>query len=98
MSFAALESRVNASVLRHLANVRVLIAGEEVDGIFRNPAQTVQLGMGVADSRPTLSLLSSAVPAAPVGMEIEIDGVPYIISAVAPDGTGITVLLVDRTE
>lgn len=98
MSFAALQSRVNASVLRHLANVRVLIAGEEVDGIFRNPSQTLQIGMGVADSRPTLSLNSAAVPSAPVGTEIEIDGVPYIISAEAPDGTGITVLLVERTE
>ena len=98
MSFAALESRVNASVLKHLANVRVLIAGEDVGGIFRNPSQTVQLGMGVAESRPTLSLASSAVPSAPVGTELEIDGVPYIVSAEAPDGTGITVLFVERTE
>lgn len=97
-AFAAFESRVNASVLRHLANARVSIAGAEVDGIFRCPAEIVALGGGVADTRPTVTIASSAVPALPVDTEIAINGVPYIIAAAAPDGTGMTVLLLERTE
>jgi hypothetical protein len=98
MSFLTAQNRVNASVLRHLANARVLIAGVVVDGIFKNPSLDVALGMGAADTRPSVTVASSAVPEHPVDSVIDIDGAPYIISAHDPDGTGLTVLRVERTQ
>lgn len=98
MSFAALEFRVNASVLRALANARVLIAGRDVPGIFKNGSQNARLGKGVEDTGPNVTVASDAVPEAPVDTAIEINGTPYTVSAHAPDGTGLTVLTVERTE
>jgi hypothetical protein len=98
MSFAALQMTVNASVLRHLANATVLIGGAEVDGIFRNPSVEAALGAGAADTRPTVQVAASAAPADPVGQTIQIDGVPYEIVLDAPDGTGLTLLTVERTQ
>jgi hypothetical protein len=98
MSMLTAQSRVNASVLRHLANARVRIAGCDVDGIFRNPSQAVALGIGAADTRPSVTVASSAVPENPVDSEIDIDGAPYIIGAHEPDGTGLSVLRVERTQ
>jgi hypothetical protein len=95
--FAALEATANASVLRHLANARVVIGGVEVGGIFKDPARVVNLGSGVADTSPSVTVASSAVPAGPVDQIIQIDGVPYIVAAADPDGTGLTLLIVERT-
>ena len=98
MSFLAAQNRANASVLRHLANARVLIAGVEVDGIFKNPSLAASMGIGAADTRPSVTVASSAVPENPVDSVIDIDGAPYIIGAQDPDGTGMTVLWVERTQ
>jgi hypothetical protein len=98
MSFLAAQSRVNASVLKHLANARVLIGGAVVDGIFKNPSHKVDMGIGAADSRPSVTVASSAVPEHPVDSTIDIDGAPYIIGSCEPDGTGLTVLWVERTQ
>ena len=98
MSFLTAQSRVNASVLRHLGNARVLIAGVEGVGIFRNPSMTVPMGLGAADTRPTITVDSSSVPDGPVDTVIDIDGEPYLILAADPDGTGLTVLRVERTQ
>ncbi len=98
MNFAALEATVNGAVLRHLANAQVVVAGTTVRGIFDNPAAVAQLGMGMADVSPTVKVASSALPADPVGQEILVNGVPYTIIAPSPDGTGLTVLTLGRTQ
>lgn len=98
MNFAALEASANAAVLRHLANAQVVVAGVTVRGIFDNPAAVAQLGMGMADVGPTVKVASSALPADPVDQEILVNGVPYTIIASSPDGTGLTVLTLGRTQ
>ena len=98
MRFANLEASANASVLNHLANVQVLIQGVLVPGIFRNPATNVALGMGAADSSPTVTVASGAVMTKPVDQLIEIAGVQYSIGDAAPDGTGLTKLIVERVQ
>lgn len=98
MNFAALESRANAAVLRHLANAKVRIAGSEVDGIFSRPSTVVGAGPGAADTSPTVKLACAGLPADPVEQPIEINGVPYVIVAHSPDGTGMTVLTVECTQ
>jgi len=98
MLFAHFEAAANAAVLNHLANVQVAIDGAVVPGIFRNPSSVAQLGGGVADAAPTLTVASSAVMDEPVDKTIEIAGVPYVIGASSPDGTGLTVLTVERVQ
>jgi hypothetical protein len=98
MFFANLEATTNAAVLNHLANVRVKLAGETVPGIFRKPSSVAALGPGAADTSPTVTLASAAVMAEPVDKLIEIAGVPYIIVAAAPDGTGLTMLTLECTQ
>jgi hypothetical protein len=99
MNFAALETVVNASVLQHLANARVRIdGGEEVPGVFNNPSSVAALGVGVADTCPTVSVGSSSVPADPVGRAIAIDGVAYAIVRDDPDGAGMTLLTVELAQ
>ena len=98
MTFLAAQNLANVSVLRHLANARVLIAGVEVVGIFKNPSHVAALGLGAADTRPSVTVASSAVVENPVDSVIDIDGAPYIVNAAEPDGTGLTVLWVERTQ
>jgi len=98
MNFAALEATVNDAVLRHLANAQVVVAGTTVRGIFDNPAAVAQLGMGMADVSPTVKVASAALPADPVDQEVLVNGVPYIVMTASPDGTGLTVLTLGRTQ
>jgi hypothetical protein len=98
MFFANLEATANAAVLNHLANVQVKIAAVTVPGIFRKPSSVASLGPGAADTSPTVTVASTAVMVEPVGKQIEIAGVPYVIVAAAPDGTGLTVLTLECTQ
>ncbi len=98
MFFAHLEAAANANVLNHLANVQVAIAGATVPGIFRRPSTVANLGNGIADTSPTLTVASSAVMAEPVEQLIHIAGVPYTIVAALPDGTGLTTLTVECVQ
>lgn len=100
MSFASLESRVNASVLKHLANVRLTIdGGAEIDGIFRNAPATVDVGIGMTSSAPSLTVDTANVPADPVGRTVQIaNGTTYRIAAQEPDGTGLTVLILEKAS
>lgn len=95
MTFAALKTQVNASVLRHLADADVLIGGVTVRGIFRNPASVVNLGAGAADTSPTVSVASGAVPVDPAGQAVQINSVPYVILHDSPDGDGMTILTLE---
>ena len=98
LPFANLEAVVNSHVLNHLANVQVAIAGAVVPGIFRKPAAEAQLGVGVATTAPTVTVASNAVMAEPVGKQIEIGVTRYVIGDVAPDGTGLTVLILEEVR
>lgn len=94
--FAAFETRVNASLLQHLANARVSIAGgADLPGIFRNPSSVAPVGVGMADSTPALQVSSDAVPADPEGQPVQINGAAYVIVRADPDGTGMTQLTVE---
>lgn len=92
MLFAELEMHANASILTGLSNVMVIIGGATVPGIFRNPSTSANLGMGAADTGPTVTIASGVVPDAPVDQLVVIANVAYTILAAAPDGTGLTLL------
>lgn len=98
MLFANLEATANAAVLNHLANVLVKLTDVAVPGIFRKPSSVVGAGHGAADTSPTVTVASTAVMDEPVDKLIEVAGVPYVIVAAAPDGTGLTVLTLECTQ
>lgn len=98
MNFANLEAVANSMVLNHLANVQVDIGGVLVPGIFRKPSMTDSLGGGVANTSPSVQVASNAVMADPVGKQILIAGVRYVIAEPQPDGTGMTALIVECTQ
>ena len=98
MHFANLEAVANSMVLNHLANVQVGIGGALVPGIFRKPSTTDSLGVGAANTSPSVQVASNAVMADPVDKQISIAGVPYLIVEAHPDGTGMTTLIVGCTQ
>lgn len=92
MNFADFEMQTNMHVLNTLSNVRVTIAGVDGPGIFDQPSAVARLGIGAADTSPTVVVASSAVMDDPVDQQIEVAGVAYIIGGADPDGTGLTTL------
>lgn len=92
MLFADLEAFANAAVLNQLSNVMVSIDGVMVPGVFRNPSTVASLGMGAADTGPTLTVASGSVMEQPVDQQVVVAGTAYVILAAAPDGTGLTLL------
>ena len=96
--FADLEAHANAAVLNQLSNVQVIIGGTTVTGIFRRPSAEVNFGSGAADTSLSVTVASSAVMDEPVGNLVVVAGVPYEITADAPDGTGLTKLTLAKTQ
>lgn len=91
MSFAAIETEINAACLAAFTNR----ASATVDGItltrFVFDANYVE-SLGMESSGPALSALTSEVATAIQGSPVIIDGEAYKVINAKPDGTGITVL------
>jgi hypothetical protein len=98
MTFALLKAMTNASVLTTLADAQVRFAGSAVDvpGLFKDPSTVASLGIGADDTSPTVTVASNAVPDDPAEQTVQVDSVPYLIVCVAPDGTGLTTLTLER--
>ena len=61
--FAEFEALVNREAVAHLSNAVATLAGVEVCGIFDDPYLRGDVGaFGMADSRPTFSLLTGSIP------------------------------------
>lgn len=74
-----------------------LPGGSVVQGIFDNGYAPAGVGSaGLASSQPALTLPSADVPANPVGQQILVDGVSYVIATREPDGTGVDVLGLEK--
>lgn len=98
MSFAAIESRINAACLAHLANcTATLYGGAEFVGIF-DAAYTEPLGMSGAS--PALECDSGVVSAAVHGSAVIVTYrsilTSYTVGSIHPDGTGMTRLLLQE--
>jgi hypothetical protein len=110
-NFAALEARSTAAVFRHLANTQVQLLDRQVPAIFDSAYEVAAVGtLGMASTRPVLTLAFSSVPPQilnwllyctepfdPVDVQVTVGGVVYTITSVEPDGTGITLLILERT-
>jgi hypothetical protein len=94
--FATLEAKANAALLRHLANAQATVAGVAVVGMFEDAYALGQAGpFGIATTQPRLTLATTAVPANPVGQACVVGSGTYTVAEHQPDGTGISVLLLE---
>ena len=93
--FTQLEQRVNRAVLQHCANAVATLGGVEVRGVLDLGNSLDNLGYE-AGTPPTFALASSAVPAKPEGLMLQItagnDLGTYRVGAARHDGTGMCVL------
>lgn len=65
--------------------------------IFDNQSAIGAAGdYGIQTSAPGLTLATSDVPANPVGLFVVVASVNYVIAAHAPDGTGVSVLVLEK--
>lgn len=100
--FAALESRINAAIFKHLPNARGLVDGVAVDGLFDESYEVAGVGIGMASTQPAFGVPTNILPADPVGVAVVVyqpDGVTvrgtYTVAAHEPDGTGLSRLLLE---
>lgn len=72
------------------------VAGVAVKGIFDKAYQLGNVGVtGIATTAPVLTLATAVVPADPVGTAVVVSGVSYTVAAHEPDGTGVSLLLLE---
>lgn len=94
--FAAIESRINDSVFKHLANREATLNGVTVSGIFDDAYSAAMIGdVGMENTQPMFTLKTSLVIGDPVGQTITIDGIGYMVANHRPDGSGVSRLLLE---
>lgn len=94
--FAALEARLNASAIKRMANARVSLGGADVDVVFDNPSAVSGGGLGMQTTAPTLEMLTAQVPADWEGKTFVHNGTTWAMVEHEPDGTGWSVLVLER--
>jgi hypothetical protein len=90
--FVAMEARTAAAVMRHLANAQATLGSSTFPVLF-NAAYADPLGM--AGTAPRATALSVDAAAATLGTALTINGTAYTVRDKQPDGTGMTVLLLE---
>lgn len=76
--------------------VNATLAGLPVRAIFDRDYAQAEVGFsGMATTSPALTLKTSDVPAASVGLAVVVAGSDYRIAEHKPDGTGISVLMLE---
>ena len=94
-AFAALESSVNNAVMAHLSNATATLNGVEVVGMFDNSYHAGDIGIGMASTQPAFTTLTANVVGEAVGQLLTIHGTGYYVAAHEPDGTGMSLLLLE---
>ncbi|OWW18413.1 head-tail joining protein [Noviherbaspirillum denitrificans] len=77
--------------------VAAMLDGVSVRGIFDNAYSHAGAGVGMAVSNPAFTLGTESVPANPVGKLLIVGSVTYAIAEHHPDGTGMSILLLEET-
>lgn len=75
------------------------VGGQAVQGVFDNGyalgAAGPFAGMGIATTQPRLTCATASLPANPVGQACVVGGASYTVAEHQPDGTGISLLLLE---
>jgi hypothetical protein len=96
MSFAALQTRVNATAIKRLGQ-SVFVDGMAVTGIFENSSTfATHSQIGYEHTAPTLTVETACVPSPAVGVDVSIGNDDYVVFAHEPDGSGLSCLLLER--
>lgn len=75
---------------------RITLGGVEVVAIFDNAYAQGGVGvLGMASSQPALTLPTANVPAQPQGLAVVVGSTNYLVASHEPDGTGISVLMLE---
>lgn len=73
------------------------LAGLAVTGVFDAAYESGAVGLsGMSSTQPGYTLASASVPAGVVGQLLVQAGVSYTVVEHQPDGTGVSVLLLER--
>lgn len=80
------------------AGIGDTLDGQPVAGIFDAAYASTNDGIGMATSRPAYLLPAAAVPARPEGMILVVakSGERFAVATQEPDGTGLTVLVLEK--
>ena len=85
--------------LKATADWPVVNGVADVACIFDNGYAAGNVGaMGIASTQPTLTLPTASVPAYPVGVTAVVASVSYTVAEHQPDGTGVSMLYLERTS
>ena len=77
--------------------VLVTLGSGQVRAIFDNGHARAEVGYaGMAGTQPMLTLATADVPTSPLGLSVTVGSVSYQVAAHEPDGTGISILLLER--
>ena len=78
--------------------IEVLIAGVPTLAIFDAAFERASLGeLGMATTEPVLRLPTALVPQPATRTPVVVAGVPYRVAEHQPDGTGISLLYLEKT-
>lgn len=95
--FAQAIADMNAATLSMLANVVATLDGVRVPGLFENASTfATHSQIGYEHTAPTLTVETACVPSPAVGVEVSIGNDDYVVFAHEPDGTGLSLLLLER--
>lgn len=75
--------------------VTATIGAASVSGIFDTPSAEM---FGIGGSDPTFTCATADVVSIAAGQAVTIAGTDYTVTAVKPDGTGLTVLHLDKSS
>lgn len=81
--------------MAHLSNATALLNGVEVAGMFDNSYHAGDIGIGMASTQPAFTTLTAHVTGEAVGQLLVIHGASYYVAAHEPDGTGMSLLLLE---
>ena len=101
--FAALEQRANTQVMAALSNALVRVGqGEALPAIFDADYVLAEVGAtGMAATAPAVTLPTARVPRPFSGVTVEVNYLGNVtrwrVAEHQPDGTGLSVLLLERT-
>lgn len=75
------------------------LASLSVTGVFDLAYQLGDVGgLGMASTAPVFTLPTASVPANPVGLAMVVSAVSYTVAAHEPDGTGVSLLILERVS
>lgn len=108
MSFAAAETRANASVIGRLANATAQVVGGGTLAIIFDSAYTAGLAGQIGGTLPQMLASDADVAANDVAADVQLtvrktdaagkilSEIDYVVREVQPDGTGLSVITMER--